>query len=200
MTNAHVFDFIRDVTPFARQVENVYGIPIEVSIAVSALETGWGRHVKGNSYFGVKGAGQVFTTHEYIEGERITLQDEFRSYSSPLESWMDFGKLIGLHPRYQMAMEFTDQPEQMVREIHQAGYATDPEWASKVVSIMRRWDLSSGSFPDVPQGHWAEEAIRQVMQKGIMGGFPDGEFKPSNYVTRAEMAVILSRLVEKGEE
>lgn len=44
------------------------------------------------------------------------------------------------------------------------------------------------------EGHWAEKAIRRVMDKGIMQGYPDGSFRPNEPVTRAELATILDRL------
>jgi uncharacterized repeat protein (TIGR02543 family) len=46
------------------------------------------------------------------------------------------------------------------------------------------------SFRDLA-GHWAEAAIRQAVQAGIVGGYPDGTFKPDQTVTRSEFAVML---------
>jgi hypothetical protein len=47
--------------------------------------------------------------------------------------------------------------------------------------------------PDV-RGHWAEEEIRRVMQAGWMEGFPDGKFRPDDYLTRAQTCVMLARI------
>lgn len=44
---------------------------------------------------------------------------------------------------------------------------------------------------DVPAGHWAEDAIRWVIEAGIMKGYPDGTFLPGTGLTRAEEAVLL---------
>ncbi|MCL6479376.1 MAG: N-acetylmuramoyl-L-alanine amidase [Peptococcaceae bacterium] len=44
---------------------------------------------------------------------------------------------------------------------------------------------------DVPAGHWAEDAIRWVLDAGIMKGYPDGTFRPGVGLTRAEEAAIL---------
>lgn len=44
--------------------------------------------------------------------------------------------------------------------------------------------------PDV-RGHWAERDIRRVMQAGWMSGYPDGSFKPDNFITRAEVCAVL---------
>lgn len=43
-------------------------------------------------------------------------------------------------------------------------------------------------------GHWAEEAIRRCMERGLMNGYPDGSFQPDKPVTRAELATVLDRL------
>lgn len=44
-------------------------------------------------------------------------------------------------------------------------------------------------------GHWAEQSIRRVMGHGFLKGYPDGTFRPEQPVTRAELAVILDRLL-----
>ncbi|MNS20948.1 S-layer protein precursor [compost metagenome] len=45
------------------------------------------------------------------------------------------------------------------------------------------------------QGHWAEDAIVHFTQAGIISGNGDGTFKPDKAITREEMVVILSRIV-----
>ena len=46
------------------------------------------------------------------------------------------------------------------------------------------------------KGHWAEDAIVQFTQAGIISGNGDGTFKPNKAITREEMAVILSKIVD----
>lgn len=57
--------------------------------------------------------------------------------------------------------------------------------------------VPSGPFPDVPPDHWAADAIRIVKEAGLMTGREDGTFGPNELVTRAQLAVILSRLLDK---
>lgn len=52
----------------------------------------------------------------------------------------------------------------------------------------------TGGLPDV-RGHWAEAAIRQVVERGIMSGYPDGTFRPDTPATRAELASAIARLL-----
>jgi len=49
---------------------------------------------------------------------------------------------------------------------------------------------------DELQGHWAAEAIKTVINQGLMQGYPDGSFQPEKPVSRAELAVVLVRLLE----
>lgn len=49
-----------------------------------------------------------------------------------------------------------------------------------------------GIYPDVPSDHWAATDIKAVSEVGLMGGFPDGTFKPDEPLTRAQMASILA--------
>lgn len=45
-------------------------------------------------------------------------------------------------------------------------------------------------------GHWAEDSIKRVMDKGIMVGDGQGNFRPDDKITRAEVAVIIDKLVD----
>lgn|GEM_PF-1189881 len=49
----------------------------------------------------------------------------------------------------------------------------------------------SDTFRDVPPGHWAASAIRTAVEKGYVSGYPDGTFRPSQPVTRAEFMRML---------
>lgn len=48
------------------------------------------------------------------------------------------------------------------------------------------------------KGHWAEKAIDEVKEAGVMKGYEDGSFKPDEKITRAEVAVIVSKLLKKN--
>jgi hypothetical protein len=52
------------------------------------------------------------------------------------------------------------------------------------------------SFPDVPGNHWAYEAINKLVAAGVIEGYPDGEYKGQQSMTRYEMAVIISRALD----
>jgi len=49
------------------------------------------------------------------------------------------------------------------------------------------------SFPDVPQGHWAADAIQQLAKQNVLKGYPDGTYDGKRAVTRYEAALGLER-------
>ena len=65
-----------------------------------------------------------------------------------------------------------------------------------VVGLVFTTHASKMPFPDVPDHHWAYDAIADLAAAGIVIGYPDGEFKGSNAFTRYEMAMVVSRLIE----
>ncbi len=48
--------------------------------------------------------------------------------------------------------------------------------------------MAASVFPDLPEGHWAYSAVEKMVNDGRVNGFPDGEFKPDNLVTRWQFA------------
>ncbi|MDO4563260.1 MAG: S-layer homology domain-containing protein [Clostridia bacterium] len=51
-------------------------------------------------------------------------------------------------------------------------------------------------FSDVPSTHWAFDTINTMVRKGLLVGYPDGTFRPDNYITRAEFATVASRVLD----
>lgn len=92
-----------------------YRAPVSILIAQAALESGWGRHVKGNAYFGIKshhskGSTTSFTTTEFVNGKKTTLTDSFRAYANFGESAEDYGKFLTTNPRYKPAFVQAKDP------------------------------------------------------------------------------------------
>ncbi|MEQ8172602.1 MAG: S-layer homology domain-containing protein, partial [Candidatus Eremiobacterota bacterium] len=55
-------------------------------------------------------------------------------------------------------------------------------------------------FSDVPQGHWAYDAVQMLEEKGLVEGYPDGLFKGERPMTRYEMAMVVARVIAKLEQ
>ena len=55
-------------------------------------------------------------------------------------------------------------------------------------------------FPDVPENHWAYDYVKKLADRGLLEGYPDGEFKGNRTITRYEFAAIFSRALENGAD
>lgn len=138
----YVTNFIKTMVPIAQNVKKKWGTPVAVLVAQGALESSWGQHVKGNAYFGIKGHAPtgksvVFGTHEVLGGKTTSIDDRFRAYGSMAEAAEDYGRLLRTDKRYSACFAYVDQPERFVEELAKAGYATDPQYAAKLKSIIR---------------------------------------------------------------
>jgi len=59
--------------------------------------------------------------------------------------------------------------------------------------IREEWFSTESSFPDVTEDDWFYVAVCTLTNGGILNGYPDGSFLPNNYISRAELAAIISR-------
>ena len=143
-------EFSKLFGPVARESMKRTGVPASVTLAQAALETGWGGSSIGDAknLFGIKGTGPAGTirvsTKEFRNGRMVNEYANFRKYHSWAESIEDHGRLLQ-NSRYSPAMKYKNNPDQFAREIHKAGYATDPNYSSKLIGIMKannfyQWD------------------------------------------------------------
>ena len=154
---SHIEDFVAQMAEPARQAAEKSGIPAKLILSQAALESGWGkREIRGedgsNSYnlFGIKATsswkGKVVNimTTEYVNGEPQKIMQPFRAYNSYAESFADYARLISQTERYSEVMTAPDAKAAAVR-IQEAGYATDPAYADKLISIMGYFDDRLGN-------------------------------------------------------
>jgi len=140
--------FVRHLHPHAQQAARELGVEPGVLLAQAALETGWGRSLIKNSngsnsfnLFNIKadkswqGKQARVSTLEFEQGVAKKVNAGFRSYSSYRESFQDYVSFIKNNPRYADALKKAGNAEQYMRELQQAGYATDPKYADKIMSI-----------------------------------------------------------------
>ena len=139
--------FIQAHLATARSIRQQFAIPIAVCLAQSALETGWGRHVVGNAYFGIKATGNqpsvVTKTHEQRpDGTVFSENDAFRSYTGFDDAAQDYGRFLTTNPRYKPAFQHSEDPEAFARAIAAAGFATALNYGDLLVSIIRSHKLA----------------------------------------------------------
>lgn len=148
-------DFVKSIWPKAKQAASLMGLDPKILMAQAALETGWGKFVakdadgiSSNNLFNVKtGASKEFdsvkiNTTEYIANTPIKMSASFRKYPSVEQSFNDYVSLIKGSERYQNALANAGSPELYVNELHKAGYATDPNYGSKILSIYHGDELN----------------------------------------------------------
>lgn len=141
--------FLQRFTPIAEQIESKYGIPMELTIAIAATETGWGAKVPpGNAWFGVKAQpgkpSTNFATYEYQNGQRVDQNADFTAYASPEEAADDFARLITGASRYRNVMELARQGRvsELPKALYDAGYATDPNIVRVYGDIMTQSNVN----------------------------------------------------------
>lgn len=143
-----VQSFVRQVHPMMVNAARRLGIEPDVLIAQSALETGWGAKISraagGDSslnLFNIKadkrwaGDAVAVTTIEFEQGVAVKQQAAFRRYASLQDSVDDYVEFIHSGARYAPAVACADG-ESYIRHLSQAGYATDPQYADKVLRII----------------------------------------------------------------
>jgi flagellar protein FlgJ len=137
--------FVARLGAAAEQVAQEVGIPASYMLGQAGHETGWGRsEIKqadgSNSFnvFGIKAGkgwtGKVaeVTTTEYVNGQAQKVKAKFRAYDSYQDAFRDYAKLIGNSPRYAKVMDSLHSAQSFATGLQRAGYATDPQYASKL--------------------------------------------------------------------
>lgn len=143
-------DFIAAIAPAAVASAKLTKIPASFTIAEGALESGWGSSgllVQCCNMFGVKAdkawAGEILSmpTLEYINGKKVTVIAKWRKYPNWQACIDDHAKFLLTNKRYAGAFKFTDAAG-FTRAVAAAGYATDPQYADKILSIIRSHNLT----------------------------------------------------------
>lgn len=144
--------FVDSMKPYAEKAARALGVDSSLLLAQAALETGWGQKMvtntrgSSNNLFNIKAdkswdGGKVATqTLEYHQGVPVQEKSAFRAYSDYEQSFNDYVRFLNENPRYTTALRHGGNSEQFIRGIHQAGYATDPQYADKVLRVKEKID------------------------------------------------------------
>lgn len=154
--------FVQAVLPAARVAAQKLGVDPEVVVAHAALETGWGRSVPTGAdgrpsfnLFGIKagarwdGETSLAATHEFAGGRMQATLASFRAYESPDHSVQDYAGFLQSSPRYSAALNTGSDVGAFARALQQGGYATDPDYVSKLTAVAARlksrfgWPISA---------------------------------------------------------
>lgn len=157
-------DFVKKLYPFARFTQDKTGISAIAILAQAALESAWGEKAPGNMFFGVKdtdglnGNEQLIRTIEYSRrmdlkfpkiisvtpvirnGQkyfRYVVEDYFRKYDTPEQSFTDHAKVFLSAPRYREALKVKSDPYKFLEAVAKAGYATATNYYEALVPVIK---------------------------------------------------------------
>jgi|GEM_PF-93581 len=156
--------FVAEFGPAAQAASRESGLPAELILAQAALETGWGQRrihteagTDSHNLFGIKagsswqGDSTTVLTTEYRDGRRMRLEDSFRVYPDQASALRDHAALLTGAQRYAHVTRSPDA-ESAARALQEAGYATDPHYADKLISIMSRvGPLEASGHPETAE-------------------------------------------------
>jgi peptidoglycan hydrolase FlgJ len=147
----HVRAFQDKLGSHADEASKSTGIPAKFMLGQAALESGWGRReIKGrdgtNSHnlFGIKagpdwkGKTVQAVTTEYVNGVAQRKVERFRAYDTYADSFKDYARLLSSNPRYEKVLASAGDATKFAQGLQRAGYATDPHYAAKLTSIIKR--------------------------------------------------------------
>ncbi len=142
-------EFISKMTPYAQDVSASHGVWPSLLIAQAAIESNWGNSglaQESNNYFGVKNPkGKEYVTEEFKQDEWIEIKATFKNYESVYDSILDYADLLKNGTSWN-----SDLYEDVIKaatykeaayELEKAGYATDPNYAEKVIEIIEQYKL-----------------------------------------------------------
>lgn len=141
-------EFIYEIEYASSLLFDKYKIPISVVIAQACLESGFGRFDLGvHNLFGIKGTGPngsvIKKTQEFDKKTQsyITIDAKFRSYHDYKECIDDHMRNLSTNKAYKKARMHLDDYEQFANCLTGV-YATDPNYGSKLLRIIKHFDLT----------------------------------------------------------
>lgn len=135
-------DYIDKYNKIAVEEMKTYGIPASITLAQGLLESGAGLSQlskESNNHFGIK-------CHDW-KGDRVYFDDDekgecFRKYTDPKESYKDHSEFLVNRPRYASLFQLkTTDYKGWAKGLKQCGYATDPNYANRLISLIEEYGL-----------------------------------------------------------
>ncbi|MFD1431511.1 glycoside hydrolase family 73 protein [Lacticaseibacillus yichunensis] len=145
--------FISRLAPYAQELQQVYGVLPSITLAQAILESNWGTSTLAANYhnlFGIKGTdpatSRIMTTKEYQNDQWVTVRARFRVYASDQESMKDHALLLvngtDWNAKQYAAVLAAKDYVTAAKALQTAGYATDPDYPSKLIALIQQWHLA----------------------------------------------------------
>lgn len=138
-----IAQYIQTYKDVAKDNMQQHGIPASITLAQGVLESGSGQGTlsrNANNHFGIK-------CHKEWDGPSVRHTDDapdecFRKYESPAESYRDHSLFLTSRSRYNSLFDLPkDDYRAWAHGLKKAGYATDPKYADKLISLIERYSL-----------------------------------------------------------
>lgn len=143
-------EFINYLTPAAQKNQKTYHVLSSISLAQAILESDWGRSdlaKERNNLYGIKGGNEDpnYLTQEFNGENFITVDEPFRTYNSFEESMEDHAVLLvngtTYNPQIYHEVLYASNYQEAAYALQNAGYATDPNYASKLIGLIEEYRL-----------------------------------------------------------
>lgn len=199
-------EYISKYSDMAVEQQALHGIPASVTLAQGLLESAAGRSrlaTQGNNHFGIK-------CHNTWSGDTMLRSDDrpnecFRVYDSAADSYGDHSRLL-LGKRYASLFQLDPLDyAAWAKGLKKCGYATDPNYASRLIAIIERYSLY---LYDTDAGRHAEENA-QYIQSFLAASHPVRRSRGLHYIIAApgdtyksiakEFNIDLSKLLEYND-
>ena len=167
-----------------------YGIPASITMAQGILESNSGKGtlaLKSNNHFGIK-------CHKGWKGKKVYHDDDakgecFRKYKNPEKSYRDHSIFLESRDRYNFLFKYNKKNYvKWAKGLKKAGYATDPKYAEKLISIIERYELWKLDGSKKPLNKSRERKLSKNQEKEI-----------SNKPPKSKIVSGTVHVVKKGE-
>lgn len=138
-------DYIDTYRSIAEAEMHEHGIPVSITLAQGLLESGSGQSSlaqRANNHFGIKCFSRTCSRGHCTNFDDDTHKDFFIVYDSPEDSYASHSRVLK-HRRYSSLFDLaiTDY-RGWARGLSEAGYATDPQYANKLIRLVEEYDLN----------------------------------------------------------
>lgn len=167
-------NYISNYRQIAMDEMKNYGVPASITLAQGILESGNGigrLSVEANNHFGIKCHGW--------KGEKIYHDDDasqecFRKYKEAKYSFRDHSLFLKDRKRYyKLFLLEKDDYKNWAKELRKAGYATDPKYPAKLISLIERYNLDQ--YDDMVLGNTKNTKPKKNTSNGITHQVSQGD-------------------------
>lgn len=157
----------------AQQEMSLYGIPASITLAQGILESGSGKgrlSVQANNHFGIKCHGWTGQKIYHDDDEK---QECFRKYKDAKYSFRDHSLFLTGRSRYSKLFKLKKEDYKgWAKGLRAAGYATDPKYPQKLISLIQRYNLDEldkevlGEHYEAPKNNTEQQGATYTVAKG----------------------------------